>query len=56
MPKVTLRALGFAANRSYAPCEKALEILLWIIFELVPLLLNESLQLREELFDWIQIR
>lgn len=56
MPEVSFRAFCPCAHYIDTTLEERSKFFVRAVLELVPLLLNESLQLRKELFDRVKVR
>jgi len=56
MPEMTSCALLPASHHTNTPFKEHLEVLMWAVLILMPLLLNKGLQFGKELFDRVEIR
>lgn len=56
MPEMSSCALLFVSQHADTPFEKYLEIMMWAILILMPLLLDEGLEFRKEFLDRAEVR
>jgi hypothetical protein len=56
MPKMTFRTTLSPSHNINTPFQKQIKALFWVVFVYFSVLLDESLQLSEELFNGIKIR
>jgi hypothetical protein len=55
MPEMTSSTLLSASHHTNTPFKEQLEILMWVVLTLMPLLLDEGLEFRKELFNRVKV-